>query len=226
MIPYNYWPLRKSLKNVRRPFYAQSCTILEQTRTLAEWFNQKGHNTVANLAPLEEAINAVEQALSSAAGVTESMTAFDDATASAQAAKEAFQSAERKLQDCYLHYKIEAKESLSAAAEQDREQLNRKNLFFRGGLCQAGESQMPIKLVIEKRSAGHLTKSTYSVEPSTRLSAIFWKEAAKDRTILEDWRFFDKPVGGDEIPFEFEREVGSLAATKNKRVVYLGILSP
>jgi len=55
---------------------------------------------------LRRAINAVEQALSSAAGVTESMAAFDDATASTQAAKEAFQSAERKLQDCYLHYQV------------------------------------------------------------------------------------------------------------------------
>ena len=52
------------------------------------------------------AIDAVAQALSSAAGAMESIGAFDDTTTSARTAKEAIQAAERKLRDCYLHYKV------------------------------------------------------------------------------------------------------------------------
>ena len=57
------------------------------------------------------------------------------------------------------------------------------------------------------------------MEPSTYLSAIFWKEAAKDRSILQGWRFLDDPVHGGEIPFE--KEVGDLAETDYGRIVYL-----
>jgi hypothetical protein len=41
--------MRKAAKDVRRPFHAQTLVLLQQTRMLADRFNQKGNSTPDNL---------------------------------------------------------------------------------------------------------------------------------------------------------------------------------
>jgi hypothetical protein len=52
-LPQSYLQLRKSAKDVWRPFIAQAVVLLQQARTLADWFSVDDHNTAENLKPLE-----------------------------------------------------------------------------------------------------------------------------------------------------------------------------
>jgi len=223
-LPSSYWELRKAVQKVRRPYHAQTLAAVRQARQLAEHFSKlkADEQTSAILQPLEDAIDAVTAAISDAASKITSVLSLK--ATDTQLVDTAFVTAKQKLDECFTKYKITATTgtSLADAKTEDDKYVTEINKHFKDGLkTRSASTSVNVELIRVKADASEDSK-TYSMDDSTQLSAILWKEAGSDSTVkLENSHFKLKPSDADDKKIDLETQVRSIVESAGKRTVYL-----
>ncbi|KAJ7702747.1 hypothetical protein B0H17DRAFT_1127687 [Mycena rosella] len=221
-LPGTYKDLRTLISKIRRPYYAQSLALIHGCVELAPIFN--GKKTFAMLSPLNLAVDNTTKALTAAAGVvydpTIGVPRNEDVSSALDTARES-------VKKCFAHYKLDPgpfEHKFIKARDTDNSRLALLEARFKSKPPIAAVKQQPIQVVVTVSDpAAKQTVKTYSVEPSTMLSAILWKEASlrplKQANELRSKGFFR---AGVEKP-GLDTEIGKLPEKSGKRSVTLVI---
>ncbi|KAJ6526188.1 hypothetical protein DFH09DRAFT_171514 [Mycena vulgaris] len=221
-LPDTFKDLRTLIVKIRRPYYAQSLALIAGCVGLAPAFNKK--KTFQMLTPFNIAIDDTTKALTAAADILYDPTAFvkdDDVTS-------AFDTARDSVKKCFQQYKLDSgalEEKFMKARDTDNSRLALLHARFKSKQISFPVQQDSIQLVLTISESGTMkpTTKTYSVEPSTLLSAILWKEASlrplKQGNELRSKGFFQ--LAGKRL--SLDSEIMKLPEKDRKRWVTLTI---
>ncbi|KAJ7120662.1 hypothetical protein C8R43DRAFT_1136604 [Mycena crocata] len=220
-LPDSYKNLRTLISKIRRPYYAQGVTLISGCFELAQKFNSK--KTSETLLSINRAIDDITTALEKAATVgydpTQSFVPETDVTSK-------FDVAVTSVKKCFADYKLDHasfQQRFVKARESDNTRVAQLHERFTSKPIVASVKPETIEVVVTvSNSTSRGTKptvKTYSVEPTTMLSAILWKEASSGRPEQTNtWRnsgYFS--VGTERAGLD--TEVGKLPQKDGKRSV-------
>ncbi|KAJ6567959.1 hypothetical protein DFH09DRAFT_1155521 [Mycena vulgaris] len=221
-LPETFKDLRILIAKIRRPYYAQSLALIAGCVELAPVFNLK--KTFQMLTPFNLAIDDTTKALTAAADILYDPIAFvkDDDVASA------FDTARDSVKKCFQQYKLDSgafEEKFTKARDTDNSRLALLQARFKSKQVSppAQQASIPLFLTISESGTGKPTTKTYTVEPSTLLSTILWKEASlrplKQGSELRSKGFFQ--AGGKRL--SLDSEIVKLPERDRRRSVTLTI---
>jgi len=185
-VPKSYIELLKVAGQVRRPFHSHAVALISLCRGLVSEFGETKNRTQANLVYLDEALTATLNGLRKAVDAVTELRIFNLDNFEGHPAYQSLQDAHASIKKC--HDKLFAsgdwskwERFIADAIGKDKERMGRLNklLETRPPLTnQERAEQIELTVLVYDTSSGRpVYKDIFTVEGSTRLSAVRWTVA-------------------------------------------------
>ncbi|KAF7982745.1 hypothetical protein HWV62_26628 [Athelia sp. TMB] len=229
-IPSEYLDIRRSVKNVMRPYHARTLALASQCRKLVGHFS--ADKKPADLPALAEALKAAMAALEAAAQAMNvvSLITFEDKDIEGTPAAKAFSTAEEKVETCYKAYNPRIKlgdwtaeaAGMATALSKDKALVTQMKERF----AQSNKTSIPpilpdskVKVTIQKDKG---KPETYEADKSATLNELVWRALSKDGTAtIHDWHLEQ----GDATPrkrVSFHKVASDVSANGTLYLVHTG----
>ncbi|KIM76906.1 hypothetical protein PILCRDRAFT_634896 [Piloderma croceum F 1598] len=216
-LPAEFLEIKRNAHKVMRPYHSQTLQLVSQCRTLAGYFLKYNNakNLEALVAALEAAVNALKEA-------TNAINKIEQHTESAAAVK-AFANARAEIEKCFKQYDLESgaserSKNMEMAQKKDKERLEQLNTRFSKGDTSKPASLSLIKVTLKVNGKPDVT---YETEDTTALSAILWKRAQNEPSLLQG--HFEHIASGkrERERIGHNNQVKQIGGTGSTRILYL-----
>ncbi|KAH9018604.1 hypothetical protein EDB85DRAFT_2199075, partial [Lactarius pseudohatsudake] len=161
---------------VRRPFHSQAVALISLCRMLVTEFEKDAYRTPDNLVSLEEALEVTLNGLQDAVAAVTELKMFNLASFEDHPAYRTLARAQTRIRACHKSFGWEL--FIVDAIRKDKERMDRLNRLLETRPPLTSQERVgPFELTVEVYDRSTLAvvhQTTYSVEGSTRLSAVRW----------------------------------------------------
>ncbi|KAH9056281.1 hypothetical protein EDB87DRAFT_1687610 [Lactarius vividus] len=181
-VPKSYINLLKLAGQVRRPFHSQAVALISLCRMLVTEFEKDAYRTPDNLVSLEEVLDVTLNGLQDAVAAVTELKMFNLASFEDHPAYRALARAQTPIRACHKSFGLgdwnQWELFIVDAIRKDKERMDLLNKLFetRPPLTsqeRVGQFELTVE-VYDRSTVTVVHQTTYSVEGSTRLSAVRW----------------------------------------------------
>ncbi|KAH9035763.1 hypothetical protein EDB85DRAFT_2143515 [Lactarius pseudohatsudake] len=181
-VPRSYIDLLKLAGQVRRPFHSQAVALISLCRMLVTEFEKDAYRTPDNLVSLEEALEVTLNGLQDAVAAVTELKMFNLASFEDHPAYRTLARAQTRIRACHKSFGLgdwsQWELFIVDAIRKDKERMDRLNRLLETRPPLTSQERVgPFELTVEVYDRSTLAvvhQTTYSVEGSTRLSAVRW----------------------------------------------------
>ncbi|KAH9169941.1 hypothetical protein EDB89DRAFT_1364233 [Lactarius sanguifluus] len=181
-VPRSYIDLLKLAGQVRRPFHSQAVALISLCRMLVTEFEKDAYRTPDNLVSLEEVLDVTLNGLQDAVAAVTELKMFNLASFEDHPAYRALARAQARIRACHKSFGLgdwnQWELFIVDAIRKDKERMDRLNKLLETRPPLTSQERVgQFELTVEVYDRSTLTvvhQTTYSMEGSTRLSAVRW----------------------------------------------------
>ncbi|KAF7971162.1 hypothetical protein HWV62_21986 [Athelia sp. TMB] len=216
-IPSEYLDIRRSVKNVKRPYHARTLALASQCRKLVGHFSAQ--KKPADLPALSDALKAAMAALEAAADVM-SLITFADSDIEVTPAAEAFSIAEAKVETCYNAYNIAMQlgnwtaeaANMATALNRDKALVTQmKDRFAISSNASEPVNAPDLKVAVSVQKGSDSPK-TYDVDKTATLNELAWRAlSGEGAATIHEWHL-EQGQGAKREPISFHKQASDITA--------------